>query len=93
MTITGKGHYTGGISKQFKIAKAPLMVIAKDKSIIYGDKPANAGVEYSGFVSVDNENSLSGSIVYSYDYAQYDKVGEYAIMPSGLESDNYELRN
>ena len=91
MTITGKGHYTGGISKQFKIAKAPLMVIAKDKSIIYGDKPANAGVEYSGFVSVDNENSLSGSIVYSYDYAQYDKVGEYAIMPSGLESDNYEI--
>ena len=92
MTITGKGHYTGGISKQFKIAKAPLMVIAKDKSIIYGDKPANAGVEYSGFVSVDNENSLSGSIVYSYDYAQYDKVGEYAIMPSGLESDNYEFK-
>ena len=91
MTITGKGHYTGGISKQFKIAKAPLMVIAKDKSIIYGDKPANAGVEYSGFVSVDNENSLSGSIVYSYDYAQYDKVGEYAIMPSGLESNNYEI--
>ena len=91
MTITGKGHYTGGISKQFKIAKAPLMVIAKDKSIIYGDKPANAGVEYSGFVSVDNENSLSGSIVYSYDYAQYDKVGEYAIMPSGLESDNYDI--
>ena len=91
MTITGKGHYTGGISKQFKIAKAPLMVIAKDKSIIYGDKPANAGVEYSGFVSVDNENSLSGSIVFSYDYAQYDKVGEYAIMPSGLESNNYEI--
>ena len=91
MTITGKGHYTGGISKQFKIAKAPLMIIAKDKSIIYGDKPANAGVEYSGFVSVDNENSLSGSIVYSYDYAQYDKVGEYAIMPSGLESNNYEI--
>ena len=92
MTITGKGHYTGKISEQFKIAKAPLIVIAKDKSIIYGDKPANAGVEYSGFVSVDNENSLSGSIVYSYDYAQYDKVGEYAIMPSGLESDNYEFK-
>ena len=91
MTITGKGNYTGEISEQFKIAKAPLIVIAKDKSIIYGDKPANAGVEYSGFVSVDNENSLSGSIVYSYDYAQYDKVGEYAIMPSGLESDNYEI--
>ena len=91
MTITGKGHYTGEIREQFKIAKAPLIVIAKDKSIIYGDKPANAGVEYSGFASVDNENSLSGSIVYSYDYAQYDKVGEYAIMPSGLESDNYEI--
>ena len=91
MTITGKGHYTGGISKQFKIAKAPLIVIAKDKSIIYGDKPANAGVEYAGFLGGDKENSLSGSIVFSYDYAQYDKVGEYAIMPSGLESDNYEI--
>ncbi len=91
MTITGKGHYTGGISKQFKIAKAPLMIIAKDKSIIYGDKPANAGVEYAGFLGGDKENSLSGSIVFSYDYAQYDKVGEYAIMPSGLESNNYEI--
>ncbi|MBQ7079980.1 MAG: T9SS type A sorting domain-containing protein [Fibrobacter sp.] len=91
MTITGKGHYTGEISKQFKIAKAPLMIIAKDKSIIYGDKPANAGVEYAGFLGGDKENSLSGSIVFSYDYTQYDKVGEYAIMPSGLESNNYEI--
>ena len=91
MTITGKGHYTGEISEQFKIAKAPLIITAKDKSIIYGDKPANAGVEYSGFVGGDNENSLRGSIVFSYDYAQYDKVGEYAIMPSGLESNNYEF--
>jgi len=91
MTITGKSHYTGEISEQFKIAKAPLIVIAKDKSIIYGDKPANAGVEYAGFLGGDKENSLSGSIVFSYDYAQYDKVGEYAIMPSGLESNNYEI--
>ena len=91
MTITGKGHYTGEISEQFKIAKAPLMIIAKDKSVIYGDKPANAGVEYAGFLGGDKENSLSGSMVFSYDYAQYDKVGEYAIMPSGLESNNYEI--
>ena len=91
MTITGKGNYTGEISEQFIIAKASLIVIAKDKSIIYGDKPANAGVKYAGFLGGDKENSLSGSIVFSYDYAQYDKVGEYAIMPSGLESNNYEI--
>ena len=91
MTITGRGYYFGEIKKQFNITKAPLIITAKNKSIIYGDKPANAGVEYAGFLGGDNENSLSGSIVFSYDYAQYDKVGEYAITPSGLTADHYEI--
>ena len=68
-----------------------LTVTALNDTIVYGDEPSNAGVEYSGFVVIDNEKSLNGSLVYSYDYKQYGNVGEYSVTPSGLTADNYEI--
>ena len=80
-----------GLEQSFEIAKIPLTVTARNATIVYGDEPSNAGVEYSGFVVTDNEKSLNGSLVYSYDYKQYGDAGEYAITPSGLTADNYEI--
>ena len=80
-----------GLEQAFEITKIPLTVTAKNATIVYGDEPSNAGVEYSGFVVTDNEKSLNGSLVYSYDYKQYGNVGEYSVTPSGLTADNYEI--
>ncbi|MBR3561021.1 MAG: S-layer homology domain-containing protein [Oscillospiraceae bacterium] len=76
---------------EVSIAKAPLTVTAKDKTIVYGDAPANNGVNYSGFVNGESPSNLSGTLAYDYNYAQYGDVGDYAITPKGLTSGNYNL--
>ncbi len=73
------------------IDKAPLTVTANDKTITYGDAPANDGVTYSGFVSNEIETVLGGTLGYDYSYIQYGNVGDYDITPKGLTSDNYEI--
>ena len=89
--VKGAGKYYGEVQKLFTIDKAPLTVTAKDKFIVYGNEPANDGVEYSGFIGEENESVLGGELSYSYSYKKLDKVGEYTITPSGLISGNYEI--
>ena len=91
MTITGMGDYPGSVSKTFEITKAPLTITAKDKTIVYGDEPANDGVEYSGFVGSDDASVLGGTLTYGYNYKKGNKTGEYTITPGGLTADNYEI--
>ena len=91
MTITGMGDYPGSISKSFEILKAPLTITAKDKTITYGDEPANDGVEYSGFVGEEGVSVLGGVLTYGYNYKKGNKTGEYTITPGGLTADNYEI--
>ena len=67
------------VSMPFTIGKARLTVKANDKAITYGEEPASDGVTYSGFVAGDDESSLDGTLVFSYDYEQYGDVGA---MPS-----------
>lgn len=90
-TVTGKGDYTGEVTKQFTINKASLTVAAKPKTITYGNAPANDGVEYSGFVNNETEIVLGDTLGYDYSYTQYGNVGNYTITPSGLTSGNYEI--
>ena len=91
MTITGMGDYPGSISKTFEILKAPLTITAKDKTIVYGDEPANDGVEYSGFVGSDDASVLGGTLTYGYNYEIWNDTGEYTITPNGLTADNYNI--
>ena len=95
-TLTGadKGNYylsNQPASVTANITKAPLTITAKDKAIVYGDEPANDGVEYSGFIGEENESVLGGKLTYSYNYKKLDKVGKYTITPSGLTASNYEI--
>ena len=95
-TLTGadKGNYylsNQPASVTANITKAPLTITAKDKTIAYGDEPANDGVEYSGFIGEENASVLGGKLTYSYDYKKLDKVGKYTITPSGLTASNYEI--
>ena len=91
LVVEGIGKYTGKIEKTFYIEKASLIVRALNDTITYGDELSIASVEYSGFVGNDNENDLNDSLTFSYDYAQYDNVGKYTIIPSGPRSENYEI--
>ena len=73
------------------IGKAELTVAAKDNTITYGDSPAANGITYSGFVSTDTEDMLSGELTYSYNYTQFGDVGSYVILPGGLTEENYKI--
>ncbi len=73
------------------ISKAPLTVTAKNKTITYGDAPANDGVAYSGFVNDEDESVLDGTASYTYNYTQYSNVGDYSITPAGLTGANYDI--
>ena len=60
VTASGYADYSG--SATVTINKAPLTITANNKSINYGDLPANNGVTYSGFVNGENENNLVGTL-------------------------------
>ncbi len=82
---------TTGLEQNFEITKATLTVSAKNKTIAYGDEPANDGVEYTSFLGSDDASVLSGTLTYGYNYEKGNKTGEYVITPSGLTADNYEI--
>ena len=91
ISITGADNKTVTARLKFTINKAPLTVTAKSKTIIYGEEPANDGIEIAGAVDNDAEDFWC---YYTYDYTQYDNVGKYTITPSapaGLDLPNYEL--
>ncbi|MBQ9493211.1 MAG: InlB B-repeat-containing protein, partial [Oscillibacter sp.] len=91
-SIAATDNYAAGRAEaNFTIDKAPLTVTAKDGTITYGDAPRGFGVTYSGFVNKDGESVLSGTLAYAFDYAQYDKAGNYKITPSGLTAANYAI--
>ena len=77
--------------QDFEILKAPLTITARNKTIAYGDEPANDGVEYSGFVGEEGASVLGGVLTYGYNYKKGNKTGEYTITPGGLTADNYEI--
>ena len=76
---------------EFQITKAPLTIAAKDKTITYGDVPANDGAEYTGLVNGETADVVSG-LTYAYNYEQYGNVGAYTITPKNATAANYEIK-
>lgn len=96
---THAGNYTATVyvegataSVDYSIQKAVLTVTANDNWIAYGDRPDHYGVTFDGFVFSESEADLLGELSYTYNYRQYGDAGNYAIIPSGLESTDYSFR-
>ena len=73
------------------VVPAELTITADDKSVIYGDNAPEFTVSYDGFKAGDDESSLDGDMALDCEYAPGTFVGEYAIVPSGVSSDNYNI--
>lgn len=93
VTITDNagGNYIVYGSTTFTIAPKPLTITAKNKTITYGDAPANDGVTYSEFAGTETSAVLTGTLAYVYNYEQYGDAGSYTITPSGLSNSNYDI--
>ena len=76
---------------EFSIAKAPLIVTAKNHTLTYGDAPTNNGVTFTGFVNGETESVIEGTVDYDYSYTQFGNVGNYTITPKGLSATNYSF--
>ena len=74
-----------------EIQKAQLKITANDDTITYGDEPKSNGATFSGFVQDENESYLLGELQYTFSYQKYANVGEYSIIITGYESNNYEI--
>ena len=91
--VNDSTNYIGASATvEINVKKASLTITANDKSIFYGDSPANDGIdEPVGFVNGETVANLKGAAVYSYDYAKGGNVGDYVITVSGYTSANYEI--
>ena len=74
-----------------KIKKAELKVTADDKDIAMDAPAPEYTVKYAGFKGGETEADLSGTLRIECDYKPGDPQGEYAIVPSGYTSDNYNI--
>lgn len=73
------------------IAKAKLTATADDKTVTYGDAVPEYTVTYAGWQGADDANVLTGKITFACEYAPTSNVGEYAIVPSGVDAANYSI--
>lgn len=73
------------------ITKAPLTIKANDKTITYGEEPANAGVTYTGLANGEDGATVVTGLTYEYNYQQFGNVGEYVITPKGATAANYDI--
>lgn len=73
------------------ITKATLTIKAKDKTITYGEEPANDGVTYTGLANGEDGATVVTGLTYEYNYQQFGNVGEYVITPKGATAANYDI--
>lgn len=80
----------------WNITSAPLRIVAKDKTITYGDDVPVCDlddVDILTFAGSDNSSVLNGSITFDFTYQKGDdaKIGFYTITPKGVTAKNYQI--
>jgi len=86
-----KNYETVTLMLTVTVTKAVLTVKADDKTKVYGASVPTATFVITGFVNGENENKLDGFLRLVHAVTQSSNVGDYAIVPSGLSSSNYEF--
>jgi YVTN family beta-propeller protein len=82
-------NYFGSSTNTLTVGKVGLIVRADDKAKIFGTPDPEFTASFAGFVNEENELVLSGSL--SLTRAPGEAAGDYAILPSGLNSENYDI--
>ena len=90
--MTGAGCYLGSISRTFEIQPAPVLIRARDKTILIGEAVAPDSVyeyEVSGLIGTDE---LVTKPVFSCAVTDTSAAGQYDIVPSGADAGaNYTI--
>jgi MBG domain (YGX type)/YDG domain/HYR domain len=73
------------------VTKAALTVTANNATKVYGAPNPAFTASYGGFVLSQNESVLGATLVFTTAASAASPVGDYAVAPSGLTSDNYNI--
>ena len=93
-TITPSGLTSGNYVITFDtgvltVTKAPLSIVADNKTKVYGAADPTLTVSYSGFVNGETPAVLTGAL--SVTRAAGENVADYQITASGLTGNNYTI--
>ena len=84
-------YNTASKDVSFNVTKAPLTVMADDKSKVYGAANPPLTARFGGFVNGEDASVLGGSLSLSTTAAASSPVGVYPITARGLTSSNYAI--
>ena len=85
------GNYKDMLTVDFTISKAQLTITADDKENIFGEEAPEFTVSYEGFLGTDTKDVLTGSQAYACEYKRGDNIGDYTIIPSGVDAHDYVI--
>ena len=85
------GNYKDTLTVDFVINKAPLTITADDKEVTFGEFAPQFTVSYEGFLGTDTATVLTGVQAYACEYERGNNVGEYTIIPSGVDAHDYAI--
>jgi hypothetical protein len=89
--VTGKGNFGESAEEHFTITKAKLTVTADDKEMFQEREMPELTFTFSGWKGSDDESVIT-TLPTAYTNATVDSdVGDYAIVVSGGEADNYNF--
>ncbi len=85
------GNYKDTLTVDFVINKAPLTITAEDKAITFGEYAPEFTVSYEGWQGTDTATVLTGVQAYACAYVRGNNVGDYTIIPSGVDAHDYAI--
>ncbi len=85
------GNYTDTLTVDFTINKAPLTITADDKEVTFGEFAPEFTVSYEGWQGKDTATVLTGSQAYACEYVRGNQIGDYTIIPSGVDAHDYAI--
>ena len=85
------GNYTDTLTVDFVINKAPLTITADDKEVTFGEFAPEFTVSYEGWQGKDTATVLTGSQAYACEYVRGNQIGDYTIIPSGVDAHDYAI--
>ena len=85
VTITGKGNYTGTVTRTYKITPKSVIVTAEDKTKVFGETDPELMAKVAGTLGKD-------TVDYTLSREAGEAAGKYTITPSGkAEQGNYSV--
>jgi uncharacterized repeat protein (TIGR02543 family) len=85
VTVTGKGNYSGTVTRTYKITPKSVTVTAEDKTKVFGETDPKLTATVTGTIGKD-------TVEYTLSRKAGEDVGTYTITPSGkAEQTNYKV--